>query len=348
SYCGIENIKYGRIKSNNDLRFEKDIEDELGFKRKKDTEDEPAIECKKNTKDGSSIELEDGPDTYHQFALRSTIEKTLELGKNSGKYVLCKTALPEKQRNKGSKRIDCPFLVNAYKSKGPDNKTIIKLISMHPEHNHQLISENASFATSYQKLITDMKELIESYTICDINVSSQVRLLHRLFLNATIVDYDVKNYVYKNPDWYVQSLINPETNKLQAVTNIYKLPLSIFAVQTIEATEVQPGAFMIDADPGLESVVPEIYPDIYLLYCEYWKQLMIDFPESTEYLLRQLDLRKTTWAKAFISRVFTAKIMSTQQSESINSIIKQTVNERTQLHVLFNQIESCVAEEQFA
>ncbi|CAG8845396.1 748_t:CDS:1, partial [Racocetra persica] len=44
---------------------------------------------------------------------------------------------------------------------------------MHPEHNHQLIPENASFATSYWKLTTDMKKLIESYTICDINVSSQ-------------------------------------------------------------------------------------------------------------------------------------------------------------------------------
>ncbi|CAG8605389.1 8694_t:CDS:2, partial [Cetraspora pellucida] len=139
----------------------------------------------------------------------------------SGKYVLHKTAPPEKQRNKGSKRIGCPFL---------------------------LIPKNASFATSYQKLITDMKELIESYTICDINVLSQVRLLCELFSNATIVNYDVKNYVYK----------------------------------------------------------------------KYWKQLIIDFPESTEYLLRQLDPRKTTWAKAFTGQIFTAGITSTQRSESIN------------------------------
>ncbi|CAG8760848.1 32357_t:CDS:2 [Racocetra persica] len=105
---------------------------------------------------------------------------------------------------------------------------------MHPEHNHQLIPENATFATSYWKLTTDMKELIESYTICDIDVSSQIRLLCGLFPDATIVNYDVKNYVYK---------------------------------QTIEATGVQPRAFMIDADPGLESIVPEIYSDTYLLHC---------------------------------------------------------------------------------
>ncbi|CAG8817689.1 1868_t:CDS:1, partial [Racocetra persica] len=61
SYCGIENIKYDRIESNNDLRFEKDIEGELGFKHKKDTEDGPAIEHEKDTEDGPSIEPEDGP-----------------------------------------------------------------------------------------------------------------------------------------------------------------------------------------------------------------------------------------------------------------------------------------------
>ncbi|CAG8724962.1 18600_t:CDS:2, partial [Racocetra fulgida] len=43
-----------------------------------------------------------------------------------------------------------------------------------------------------------------------------------------------------------------------------------------------------------------------------------------------------------------AGIISTQRSESINGVIKRTVNERTQLHILFNRIELRVAEEQFA
>ncbi|CAG8599621.1 16277_t:CDS:2, partial [Racocetra fulgida] len=228
--------------------------------------------------------------------------------KRSGKYILHKTAPSEKQRNKGSKKINCPFLINASKSK-------------------------------------EMKDLIESYTLCDLDVPSQVRLLHRLFSEATIVDYDVKNYVYKvrqshemqdgdtakllqhfekertkNPDWYVQPLIDSETNRLQGVfymlseqqelwqnytdiilndntasTNAYNLPLSIFTIvdnnfksrivaqailpdetsksyrwllqQTIDATGVHPGAFIIDADLDLESVVPKIYPNTFLLYC---------------------------------------------------------------------------------
>ncbi|CAG8701220.1 15555_t:CDS:2, partial [Dentiscutata erythropus] len=318
----------------------------------------------------------------------------------SGKYVSRKTAPPEKQRNKGSKRIGCPFLVNACKSKGPNNETIIKLTSMNLEHNYLLVPENASFATSYRKLTTEMKKLIENYVLCNIDVSSQIRLLCGLFPEATIVDYDVKNYMYKfrrthdiqecdtaklfqhfekertkNPDWYVQSLIDPELNRLQGVfymtpeqcklwrryadiilndntvaTNIYKLPLCIFAVidnnfksqivaQTIlpDETRVQPGAFMIDADPGLESVVPEIYPDTYLLHCiwhighniekqlvkllgDHYTDFIKAFYQSTEYLLRQLDPHKTTWAKAFTEEQFASRFAAWHEKTSLYMI----------------------------
>ncbi|CAG8449387.1 5482_t:CDS:2, partial [Cetraspora pellucida] len=60
SYCGIENIKYDRIESNNNLRFEKDIEGELDFEREKDTENGPAIKCEKDTENEPSIKPEDG------------------------------------------------------------------------------------------------------------------------------------------------------------------------------------------------------------------------------------------------------------------------------------------------
>lgn len=244
----------------------------------------------------------------------------------------------------------------------------------------------------------------------------------------------------KDPDLYVESLIDAETNRLQGVfymtsqqkelwqhyadiicndntaaTNVYKLPLCIFVAvdnnyksrivaqailpdetsnsyrwvlqQTLKATGVEPGAFMTDADPGLESIASEVYPEAYLLHCvwhigrniekklskllgdryeeflkafyrarnvlcketfeQYWKQLMVDYPESTDYLLRQLDPRKTTWAKAFTGSIFTAGITSTQRCESINSVIKQEVNERCQLHILFQRIERCIANQSF-
>jgi len=74
-------------------------------------------------------------------------------------------ATSEKQRNKGSKKIGCPFLVNASKSKNSNGETAIKLTLVNLSHNHQLVPENANFATKYRKLTVEMKDLIESYTL---------------------------------------------------------------------------------------------------------------------------------------------------------------------------------------
>ncbi|CAG8843124.1 22190_t:CDS:2, partial [Gigaspora margarita] len=101
---------------------------------------------------------------------------------------------------------------------------------------------------------------------------------------------------------------------------------------------VQPGAFIINADPGLKSVVSEqlvkslgdhyadfvkaFYYTRNILYKEafnkYWQELIVNFSEFAKYLLRQLDPCKTTWAKAFIE---------------------------TQLYILFKRIETRVAED---
>ncbi|CAG8821651.1 1567_t:CDS:2, partial [Racocetra fulgida] len=127
------------------------------------SESEPGTEHEKDTKDGPGIEFEEDIDIVSEsdnasentanyqhghlppirieiycgktFGTWEEYQETLERyahqnnfaikKKQSGKYVSRKTAPPEKQRNKGSKRIGCPFLVNAYKSKGPDNETII-------------------------------------------------------------------------------------------------------------------------------------------------------------------------------------------------------------------------------
>ncbi|CAG8685809.1 7047_t:CDS:2, partial [Scutellospora calospora] len=180
-------------------------------------------------------------------------------------------------------------------SKGPDGETIIKLTSIHLEHNHLLVPKNASFATEYWKLTAEIKDLIKKYTLCDLDVPSQVQLLHELFSKATIIDYDMKNYVYKF--WHIHSIQGGDTIKLfehfekerakdsdcifTIVDNNFKSRIVVQAVlpdetsesyrwvlqQIIKATGVQPGAFIIDADLGLESVIPEVYPNTYLLYC---------------------------------------------------------------------------------
>ena len=64
--------------------------------------------------------------------------------------------------------------MNVNKSKDPDGIPIIKLTKLHLEHNHPLVSDNAEFATKYRELTSEMKGLIESYTLCDLDVPSQV------------------------------------------------------------------------------------------------------------------------------------------------------------------------------
>ncbi|CAG8760843.1 32356_t:CDS:1 [Racocetra persica] len=84
-YCGIENVKYGRIESNNDLRFEKEIEGKLGFEREKDTEDGSAIEREKDTKDGPSIEPKDEPGIELEKDI-DMISESDDISKNTDNY----------------------------------------------------------------------------------------------------------------------------------------------------------------------------------------------------------------------------------------------------------------------
>ncbi|CAG8719522.1 8453_t:CDS:2 [Gigaspora margarita] len=175
-----------------------------------------------------------------------------------------------------------------------------------------------------------MKDLIESYMLCDLDVPSQIQLLCGLFPKVIVVDYDVKNYVYKFHHNYEMQ---------DAATNTYNLLLSIFAavdnnfrsrivaqaVMPDKTTmKVQPSAFIIDANLGLESIVPEVYSDTYLLY-RIWHigynieklanslvlaRINDKLSEFAKYLLKQLHPCKTTWAKAFMDKMIDLSVVS--------------------------------------
>ncbi|CAG8729355.1 913_t:CDS:2, partial [Racocetra persica] len=250
-------------------------------------DDKPPKDSPKNTSHHLSL-------VHIELYCEKTFETWDECQK-LGKYISCKTTPPEKQKKKGSKRINCFFLVNVSKIKGYGDEMVIKLNSMHLKHNHSLVPKNVAFATKYQKLTTEIKELIESYTLCNIDVPSQVRLLRGLFSKATIVDYDIKNYIYKfhrNHEikdgdaakllqYFEKERAKDPDCIFAVVDNNFKLQIIAQAVlldktsesyrwvlqQTIKATGVQLGVFIIDANPGFESIVLEVYPNTYFLYC---------------------------------------------------------------------------------
>ncbi|CAG8788340.1 3076_t:CDS:2, partial [Racocetra persica] len=197
-----------------------DIEGELGFERKKDTEDGPAIECEKDTEDRPSIEPEDGPGIELEEDI-DIISKSDNISKNTDNYqhghlspicikIYCEKTFGTWKEYQETLECYAPVIYDSVLgtvnglSKGPDNETIIKLTSMHPEHNHQLIPKNASFATSYRKLTTDMKELIKSYTICDIDhIGRNIKKQLAKLLGDRYADF-IKNQL----NIYLDSLIH--------------------------------------------------------------------------------------------------------------------------------------------
>ncbi|CAG8758423.1 8920_t:CDS:2, partial [Cetraspora pellucida] len=331
-----ENLKNLNVENNNaeNLNIENNNAENLNVEN--DNDELPTDNSKNTSHHLPSVHIE----LYCEKTFE-TWDKCQEDCEQSGKYTPYKSTLPEKQRNKGSKRINCPFLVNTSKNKSYGDEMVIKLKSMCLEHNHTLVPENAAFATEYRKLTTEIKELIKSYTLCDVDIpnhemegSDAAKLLQH-FEKEHSKDPDC---IFAVVDNNFKSQIVAQAVLLDETSKSYRWVLQ----QTIKATEVQPNAFIINADLGLESVVSEIFqtPTFFIVFgildailknnCpnllafeRYWQQIMIDFPESTEYLLRQLDTCKTTWAKAFTGQVFTAEIISTQWSESINSIIKR-------------------------
>ncbi|CAG8513266.1 15159_t:CDS:2, partial [Racocetra fulgida] len=143
-------------------------------------------------------------------------------GKTFETWEECQEALDNYARNNNfiirkKRKIGCPFLVNASKSKSSNGETAIKLTLVNLIHNHQLVPKNANFATKYRKLTVEMKDLIESYTLCNLDISSQIRHFME-YVDAAKLLQHLEIERVKNSDWYVQPLIDTETNRLQVQT----------------------------------------------------------------------------------------------------------------------------------
>ncbi|CAG8724954.1 18599_t:CDS:2, partial [Racocetra fulgida] len=188
------------------IEFEEDIdivsESEPGTEREKDTEDEPGIKFEEDIDVVSESDNASENTANYQRGHLPPICIKIYRGKAFGTWEKCQETLKRYARQNNfaikKKRVnnsldlcqhtwDCERSgkyvsrkllhlkskeISVQKELGPDNETIIKLTSMKLEHNHMLVPENASFAISYRKLITEMKELIENYVFCDIDVLS--------------------------------------------------------------------------------------------------------------------------------------------------------------------------------
>ena len=84
-----------------------------------------------------------------------------------GKYKPNKVTPIEQQRNKGSKKTDCKWHVNLSK---PEEADFVHITFIHPDHNHELLADNARFAKTFRRFdISVMKEIEHAvvYGRCD-------------------------------------------------------------------------------------------------------------------------------------------------------------------------------------
>jgi hypothetical protein len=158
----------------------------------------------------------------------------------------------------------------------------------------------------------------------------------------------------------MQGILSNET------TDSYKWMLE----QLLVTTGLPPRVVVSDADPALLAALPQIFPEAYEVHCIFhimgnlrkrvgpavqanyknfekaflqarnclsitkferlWNALVVEFSQACDYL-NFLYQSKTSWAKAYTSKVFTAGIQSTSRTEGYNAVLKKQITSSASL-----------------
>src|SRR2546425_5434964 len=167
-----------------------------------------------------------------------------------------------------------------------------------------------------------------------------------------------------------QALVSDET------TESYKWILEC----TKKATMTEPLVFVSDADPAADAAIAQIYKATYPIHCifhisenlpknlksklheqyesfvhdfflcrnslcqenfnERWSQLIENYSNVKDYLMRALYPSRQAWARAFTSKTFTAGIQTTSRVEGLNNIIKRMLAANSTLCDLADVLDS--------
>ena len=102
----------------------------------------------------------------------------------------------EQQRNKGSKKTDCKWHINLSK---PEKVDFVHITFIHPDHNHELLADNARFATTFRRFDDSVMKEIEHavvYGRCDAYTIRN--LLQPLFPEQLFLTQDLSNTIQKS------------------------------------------------------------------------------------------------------------------------------------------------------
>ncbi|CAG8797535.1 6289_t:CDS:1, partial [Gigaspora rosea] len=72
--------------------------------------------------------------------------------------------------------------------------------------------------------------------------------------------------------------------------------------------------------------------------------LVKNYPNASDYLIRNLDPYKSAWAKAFTLNIFNSEIQFSQRAKTTNSVIKRQLNyQNISIYDLFMELEERLA-----
>ncbi|CAG8746628.1 13364_t:CDS:2, partial [Cetraspora pellucida] len=142
-----------------------------------------------------------------------------------------------------------------------------------------------------------------------------------------------------------------------------------------KAVDKVPIVMFTDRDPALDAAIPIVFSETYSAHCIFhiaqnlpknlkaklginwnnfikqfyecqrWNKLLNDFPMTKDYLLRVLDLKCRSWARAYLYRIFTVGIESTSRVESYNWVIKQQLKTNSTLCELADRLDERLRDE---
>ncbi|CAB5090826.1 unnamed protein product [Rhizophagus irregularis] len=205
------------------------------------------------------------------------------------------------KRNKGSKKTECPWIINLLHS---ISHSYIKVTKFVNNHNHQLLADTELFSTEFRSLSDDIKQDINYYVECGVCDFPIIRaLLEPKYQNQFMLSQNLSNYIQKvkrdkadtyndsarllenllaqqqeDPLMLVIPRIDPITLRLTDCNNKIRLLAQAFVqdetecsyvwlIQCLKKTSIIPHVIITDADPVMLKATKQELPNTFHIHC---------------------------------------------------------------------------------
>ncbi|CAG8791125.1 9558_t:CDS:10, partial [Cetraspora pellucida] len=255
---------------------------------------------------------------------RRVKKRTLACEK-AGKYKPNKSKPIGQQRNKGSKRTDCKWHINL---SSPEYTHYVHITFVYLEHNHSINADNKRFATAFRRFDESIMAEIEHavvYGQCDAHMIRN--LLQPKFPDQLFLTQDLSNAIQKIK----------RDKKVNGSDASYLLKFLLNQQKEEPTMFVQP---LINVDKFINEFWKARNSLSVNVFEQQFQALIEKYPNAQDYLHNTLYSTRQSWACAFVNRIFTAGMQSTQRVESINALIHKEVSSSSSMTDVVEAIDS--------